>query len=76
MKYELLTRQGCHLCETALTELRARGVDPALVDIDLDPALLEVYDFRVPVLIADGRVAGEGIFEASWLSSASRSSSA
>ena len=76
VRYELLTRKGCHLCESALAELRSRGVEPELIDIDLDPALLRIYDFRVPVLMAEGRVAGEGIFEPGWLSPASGSSSA
>jgi len=28
--------------------------------VDADPELFRLYDFRVPVLLVDGRVVGEG----------------
>jgi glutaredoxin len=56
----LVTRQGCHLCDEALAALRSLGVEPELRDVDADEQLHDQYDFRVPVVLADGRVVGEG----------------
>jgi predicted thioredoxin/glutaredoxin len=56
----LVTRQGCHLCDEALVALRALGVEPALRDVDADEELFALYDWRVPVVTADGRVVAEG----------------
>ena len=55
-----MTRQGCHLCEEALAALRSLGVEPELRDVDTDDRLHDQYDFRVPVVLVDGRVVGEG----------------
>ena len=55
----LLTRDGCHLCETAaetLTRIGAEvGLVPDSVDVDADPALQAEYGDRVPVVLLDGR---------------------
>lgn len=51
------TRQGCHLCEEAIavvTRVAAGRADVELVDIDRDPALIERYTVRVPVVTVDG----------------------
>ena len=56
----LVTREGCHLCEQALAELRALGHEPQLVDVDADDRLHDLYDWRVPVVLVDGRVVAEG----------------
>ena len=55
----LLTRVGCHLCQTA-AETVARigaevGVVPQEVDVDTDPELQAEYGDRVPVVLLDGR---------------------
>jgi len=55
-----VTRRGCHLCEDALGLLRELGVEPRLCDVDDDPELFALYDFRVPVVLVGGRVVGEG----------------
>lgn len=55
-----MTRRGCHLCEDALALLRELGVEPRQLDVDHDPELFALYDFRVPVVLIDGRPAGEG----------------
>jgi glutaredoxin len=68
----LVTRKGCHLCEEALTTLRTMGVEPRLLDVDADPELSRLYDFRVPVLLADGQVLAEGRLDASVLRRALR----
>jgi glutaredoxin len=54
----LLTRSGCHLCETAaetLTRIGAEaGLVPDVVDVDADPELQAEYGDRVPVVLLDG----------------------
>ena len=62
-----MTRAGCHLCQEAEELLRRRGVEAALLDVDTDPELLRLYDFRVPVLLVDGRLAGEGVITEAML---------
>ena len=56
----LVTREGCHLCSEALKLLRELGVEPELADVDADVSLLELYDWRVPVVLVGGQVAAEG----------------
>jgi glutaredoxin len=60
MAVELVTRVGCHLCEEAEGLLRRGGVEVTLCDVDADPELFRLYDFRVPVVLLDGRVVAEG----------------
>ena len=54
----LLTRDGCHLCQTAaetLTRIGAEaGLVPDVVDVDADPGLQAEYGDRVPVVLLDG----------------------
>lgn len=57
---ELVTREGCHLCDDALALLRELGVEPVRRDVDGDAELHRLYDFRVPVVLVGGRVVGEG----------------
>ena len=56
----LYTRQGCHLCELALSELQQHGVQPKIVDIDTQPQLVERYGQCVPVVTFDGKVRFRG----------------
>ena len=56
----LVTRQGCHLCDEALSALKDLGVEPELRDVDADNELFDLYDWRVPVVMVDGRVIAEG----------------
>lgn len=51
----LYTRAGCHLCDDAHALLLRHGLQPALVNIDADPALRERYNFCVPVVEIDGK---------------------
>ena len=60
MTVELITRKGCHLCDEALALLQSMGLQPAVRDVDSDPELFSLYDFRVPVVRWQGRVVGEG----------------
>jgi len=58
-RLSLLTRAGCHLCQTAaetLTRIGAEaGLVPEVVDVDADPELQAEYGDRVPVVLLDGR---------------------
>ena len=56
----LVTRQGCHLCDEALSLLQELGLEPQLADVDADAELYRLYDFRVPVLLRDRQVVAEG----------------
>jgi glutaredoxin len=60
VQVELVTRRGCHLCDDALALLKELGIEPHERDVDSDAELFRLYDFRVPVVLVDGRVAGEG----------------
>ena len=53
MRVRLYEKAGCHLCEDAYRALvRLRGVSLEIerVDIDGEPALLDRYALRIPVL--------------------------
>jgi glutaredoxin len=58
-RLQLLTRVGCHLCETAAETLSRIGAEaglvPETVDVDADPGLQAEYGDRVPVVLLDGR---------------------
>ena len=56
----LVTREGCHLCDDALGALRSLGFEPELRDVDANAELSSLYDWRVPVVLVDGRVVAEG----------------
>jgi len=56
----LVTRQGCHLCEEALSLLRDLGHAPELADVDADDRLRDLYDWRVPVVLLEDHVIAEG----------------
>ena len=60
MRVILVTREGCHLCDQALAMLRELGHEPEVADVDADDRLHDLYDWRVPVVLADGRVVAEG----------------
>ena len=60
MRVVLVTRAGCHLCDEALGLLRELGIEPELTDVDADDRLFDVYDWRVPVVLADDQVVAEG----------------
>jgi glutaredoxin len=60
MNVILYTRIGCHLCDDARTTLNSHGLDPAIVDIDADPALRDLFNTCVPVVEIDGKVRFRG----------------
>ena len=55
---ELLTRQGCHLCEEARGVLGSilgpEGTDWKEIDIESDADLVRRYALEIPVLLLDG----------------------
>jgi hypothetical protein len=64
---ELLTREGCHLCDEFLLEFSLdqprRLADLRLRDVDGEPELAAEFGLRVPVLRLAGRVACEGRYD-------------
>ena len=59
-RLQLLTREGCHLCEAAaatLAQLAAEaGLEPPeSIDVDADPETQAEFGDRVPVVLLDGR---------------------
>jgi predicted thioredoxin/glutaredoxin len=60
MLITLINRKNCHLCDEALSALRGLGFEPELRDVDTDDELYSLFDWRVPVVMVDGRVVAEG----------------
>lgn len=62
---QLLGRPGCHLCDDALTALRpvfgGRNIEE--IDITTVPELEDLYVFRIPVVLFQDQVVGEGIID-------------
>ena len=58
-RLQLMTREGCHLCEAAADALAPVAAEAGLavvpVDVDGDPDLQAEFGDRVPVLLLDGR---------------------
>ena len=58
----LITRDGCHLCDTAREAIRRVAADLGVtwqeVDVDADTDLAGTYGDRVPVTLVDGREHG------------------
>jgi glutaredoxin len=61
---QVLTRDGCHLCEVATAELSRLGVAFAEVDVDADPRLRAEHGDYVPVVLLDGRQVAWGRVDA------------
>jgi len=68
------TKAGCHLCEDAreLLEEIAEKTEYTLTEIDIrrDPALFELYRYRIPVIVLDEETLLEGRIEAEELARA------
>jgi glutaredoxin len=68
------TKAGCHLCEEAreLLEEIAEETEFTLTEIDIrsDPAVFELYRYRIPVILIDGETLLEGRIEAEELQQA------
>jgi glutaredoxin len=70
MTVVFITRKDCHLCDEALSLVRGLGVEPELLDVDSDDHLHSLYDWRVPVVLVNGRVIAEGRIERDTLQNA------
>ncbi|WP_404829320.1 glutaredoxin family protein [Epidermidibacterium keratini] len=57
-----MSRDGCHLCEVARSELERilpdYGLRATVVDVDADDELRFEYGDRVPVVLLDGKEHG------------------
>jgi len=54
----LYSRENCHLCDRLLAAVAPVIADRAtleIVDIDSDPALIERYGLRIPILVGGDR---------------------
>jgi hypothetical protein len=64
----LYMKPECHLCEIARGWLEAFAADPDAfvafdleeVDIRRDPAVFEMYRYRIPVIMLDDAIVAEG----------------
>jgi hypothetical protein len=68
-------RDGCHLCEEALVDIRSVGsgggaFELEVVDIESDDRLLGRFLERIPVVEVDGEVVSELVFDRSSFTSA------
>jgi glutaredoxin len=50
VRVRLYERAGCHLCKDAYRALVRLGLGVERVDIERDPALVDRYALRIPVL--------------------------
>ena len=68
------TKAGCHLCEDAreLLEEIAEDTEYTLTEIDIrsDPAVFELYRYRIPVIVINAETLLEGRIEAEELARA------
>lgn len=59
VRFDLLTRPSCHLCELMEAVLRRglpkHGLSYRKVDVDRDPELQALYGDTIPVLMVNGR---------------------
>ena len=62
VRYQLISRKGCHLCEEAEELLGQIQLPFEWLDVDVDQELKNRYTFRVPVLLREGKVLMEGKF--------------
>lgn len=60
----IYSKPGCHLCDAMKAVVRRalssrNGISLEEIDISSDPALLELYEMDIPVLMIDGRKAAK-----------------
>jgi glutaredoxin len=68
LKATVYSRPGCHLCQEAIDSLGGlRAEFPALevdeIDIESDDDLLRRYLERIPVVMIDGEILSELVFD-------------
>ena len=67
----VVTREGCHLCDDALTSIATvcqdMNVTWQTVDVDADPALKREWNDHVPVTFVDGELFSRWFLDADRL---------
>lgn len=68
IQVRVYARDGCHLCDEALSEIRALDLadtelDIEVLDIDTDDLLLAQFLERIPVVEVDGDLVSELVFD-------------
>jgi len=60
LRFTVISREGCDLCDEMLAELEPHrvslGAELSVVDVDSDPELQRRYGLKVPVLLLDGEL--------------------
>lgn len=69
MKATVYSRPDCHLCREAIVELAGLaaefpGLEVEEIDIESDDELLRRYLERIPVVMIEGEIASELVFDA------------
>ncbi len=60
-RVRLYTKPGCHLCDEVKAQIRAANCSELYeleeINIETDPALMELYGLKIPVITINGTVA-------------------
>lgn len=59
----LLSRIGCHLCQRAEDLVESYFPGCPVLDVNSNEERCRMYGTRVPVLVVEGKVVLEGVFE-------------
>jgi hypothetical protein len=66
--FQLVSREGCELCEEMLAQLQqfcaGRGASIEVLDVDADARLRVRYGHKIPVLLLDGEPVCHAHFDA------------
>lgn len=58
LKVTIYSKPGCHLCEVAKAVMSGAGCNDLItieeVNIETDPALIEQYQYDIPVILIEG----------------------
>ena len=64
---EVLSREGCGLCQEMVAELSVyaarEGCSLTVTDVDRDPLMARRYGLKVPVLFLDGEMVCLGVLD-------------
>ncbi|MEX0621065.1 MAG: glutaredoxin family protein [Solirubrobacterales bacterium] len=72
VKVTVYSRPGCHLCDEALDQIKVIAREGAVsgievIDIEGDDDLIRRYLERIPVVMVDGEVVSELVFDPATL---------
>jgi hypothetical protein len=78
IRFQLLSREGCELCEEMLAQLESfcagRAAAIEVLDVDADSRLRARYGHQVPVLLLDGEPVCHAHFDAAEIARLLRAS--